>query len=57
MYTVHGHSGEILMQSESGCRYRPEIEMDLLSAGYIIRLDGKRLTKKEVAQRAEHYRN
>lgn len=57
MYTVCGHSGEILMQSESDCRYCPEIEMDLLSAGYIIRLDGKRLTKKEVAQRAEHYRN
>lgn len=32
MYTVHGHSGEILMQSKIGCRYPPEIEMDLLSS-------------------------
>ena len=54
MYTVHGHSGEILMQSESGCRYRPEIEMDLLSAGYTIRLDGKRITKKEVSDRIKN---
>lgn len=54
MYTVYGHSGEILMQSNSGCRYPPEIEMDLLSAGYTIRLDGKRITKKEVSDRIKN---
>lgn len=50
MYTVQGHSGAVLMQSEAGCRYCPETELSLLQAGYTIRLDGKRITQKEVSQ-------
>lgn len=52
MYTISRQSGEILMQSETDCRYPTEIELAILQAGYIIRLNRKKITKKEVLQNA-----
>ena len=47
-YSVHG----------SDIRYPPETELSMLSAGYTIRRDGKRITKKEIIQNAEqNHRN
>ena len=48
MYTVHGQNGELLMQSAMDFRYDAKTELSLLNSGHIIRLDGKRITKKEV---------
>ena len=38
---------ELVMQSTENCRYPKEVERSLMAAGYIIRLHGKRITKKE----------
>ena len=53
MYAVHRQDGTILMQSVMDFRYPPETELSLLSSGYVLKLNGKRITKKEVQQRAE----
>ena len=53
MYSVHGHDGTILMQSAMDFRYPPETELSLLNSGHVLKLNGKRITKKEVQQRAE----
>lgn len=57
-YSVHGSDGRTLMYTDSGIRYPPETELSILSAGYTIRRDGKRITKKEILQNAEqNHRN
>lgn len=53
MYSVHGQDGTILMQSAMDFRYPPETELSLLNSGHVLKLDGKRITKKEVQQRVE----
>lgn len=55
MYSVHGQDGTILMQSAMDFRYPPETELSLLNSGHVLKLNGKRITKKEVQQRAESY--
>lgn len=53
MYSVHGQDGTILMQSAMDFRYPPETELSLLNSGHVLKLNGKRITKKEVQQRVE----
>lgn len=53
MYTVHAQDGTIMMQSAMDFRYSPETELSLLSSGHVLKLNGKRITKKEVQERAE----
>lgn len=53
MYTVHGQDGTLLMQSVSDLRYDAGTELSLLNSGHTIRLNGKRITKKEAMQNAE----
>lgn len=53
MYTVHGQDGTILMQSAMDFRYDAKTELALLNSGHTIRLNGKRISKKEVMQNAE----
>ena len=53
MYTVHAQDGAIMMQSAMDFRYPPETELSLLNSGHVLKLDGKRITKKEVQQRVE----
>lgn len=53
MYTVHAQDGTILMQSAMDFRYSPETELSLLNSGHVLKLNGKRITKKEVQERAE----
>lgn len=57
-YSVHASDGRTLMYTDSDIRYTPETELSMLSAGYTIRRDGKRITKKEIMQNAEqNHRN
>ena len=41
------------MQSAMDFRYPPETELSLLNSGHVLKLNGKRITKKEVQQRVE----
>ena len=36
------------MVSQAGIRYSPEIELSLISAGCTVRLNGKKLSRKEI---------
>ena len=47
-YVVANPQGQTVLQATSGCRYPKKVEQDLLDNGYQIRLDGRKLTKKEV---------
>lgn len=53
MYTVHAQDGTILMQSAMDFRYSPETELSLINSGHVLKLNWKRITKKEVQERAE----
>lgn len=39
----------------ASCRYNRKTELSLLEAGYIIRLQGKKITKTELRLRKENY--
>ena len=45
-YKIYNPNGRLVCQGTS--RYSPEIELHMLSHGYTIKLNGKRLTKKEI---------
>lgn len=47
-YEVISPSGQPLMEATESCRYPRRIELDILDAGYTIRLNGKKLTKTEI---------
>lgn len=53
MYAVHAQDGTILMQFAMDFRYSPETELSLLNSCHVLKLNGKRITKKEVQERAE----
>ena len=40
--------GQQLMRGPVECRYSPLVELGMLEAGYEIRVNGRKLTKKEV---------
>lgn len=46
-YSVLGPSGRPLMVSQAGIRYAPGIELSLISSGCTVRLNGKKLSRKE----------
>ncbi len=43
--------GKCVLAAEERCRYPKDVELDLMENGYVIRLHGKRITKKEALQR------
>lgn len=47
-YKVINRSGEQVLQAKESCRYPKKVELELLEAGYTIKLHGKKITKKEV---------
>ena len=48
MYEVIGPDGQPKMAAPVSCRYPKHIELQMLEAGYTIKVDGKRLTKTEL---------
>lgn len=44
-YQIFNPLGQEIMHAPEECRYPPRIELDMLEAGYTIRLHGKRITK------------
>lgn len=51
-YQVIDPDGNTVLQAAESCRYSKEVELGLLKHGYTIRLNGKKITKKE-AQRSD----
>lgn len=47
-YVVFDPKGKPVLEAAESCRYPKRIELDLLEAGYTIRLHGKKITRKEV---------
>lgn len=47
-YIVYDQKGRPILRATLPCRYDRETERNLLQAGYTIRIDGRKLTKKEV---------
>lgn len=47
-YVVINPAGEPVLQASENCRYPKQIELQLMDAGYTIRIHGRKLTKKEV---------
>lgn len=52
-YTVHNRAGKCVLRTTVGYRYPPDIEMSLLENGYTIKIDGKKLTMKDVKGRVQ----
>lgn len=47
-YKAFNPVGEVVLQSIPECRYPRAVELQMLEAGYTIRLHGKKLTKADV---------
>ncbi len=47
-YEVYDRSGRRVLTAPESCRYDKRTERSLMKAGYSIKLNGKRITKKEV---------
>lgn len=55
-YTIHNPTGELVLQAPEGCRYSRQVELELLAAGYAIRLHGRKITKKELTESVKNRR-
>ena len=49
-YKVYNRDGRQVLSAPESCRYDRETERSLQAAGYTIKLNGKRITKKELAE-------
>lgn len=47
-YRVFDRDGRPVLSAPLSCRYDRETERDLLENGYTIKINGKKLTKKEM---------
>lgn len=47
-YEVINPAGQPVMVAKENCRYPRRLELDMLDAGYIIKLNGKRLSKADI---------
>lgn len=52
-YQVFDPYGVPVMSATEDCRYPRDLELDMLAAGYTIRLHGRRITKKELTGSAK----
>lgn len=55
-YTIHNPTGGLVLQAPESCRYSRQVELDLLAAGYTIRLHGRKITKKELTENVKNRR-
>ena len=50
-YHVYNRDGRLMMSGPEKMRYTKKTELNLLEAGYTIKLHGKKITKKEITER------
>lgn len=46
-YQVYNSEGALVLQAPESCRHSKIVERDHLENGYTIKLNGKKITKKE----------
>lgn len=46
-YQVYDSTGTLVLQAAESCRHPKKVELDLLENGYTIKINGRKLTKKE----------
>lgn len=49
-YQVYNPAGDLVLQAPASCRYLRPRERQLLDAGYTIRLEGKKILKRDVKE-------
>lgn len=49
-YQIRNPAGALVLQAPSICRYPRPLERQLLEAGYSIRLDGKKILKRDLKE-------
>lgn len=47
-YKVYNPDGVLVMSAPERCRYDKSTELSMMEVGYVIRLNGKRLTKTDI---------
>ena len=52
-YQVFDSSGRLVLDTNVRCRYSRSMELSLLDAGYVVKIDGKRLTKTDIRRGAD----
>ena len=55
-YTIRNPAGEVVLQAPESCRYSRQVELELLAAGYTIRLHGPKITNKELTENVKNRR-
>lgn len=48
VYQIYNQHGELLCEATEGVRYSKDTELVMLENGYTIKLNGRKLTKKEI---------
>lgn len=49
-YQVYNPAGALVLQAPESCRHTKKVEQDHLENGYTIKINGRKLTKKEAKQ-------
>lgn len=49
-YQVYNSAGTLVLQAPESCRHSKKVEQDHLENGYTIKLNGRKITKKEAKQ-------
>ena len=50
-YQVFNRDGRLIMSCPEKMRYKKSTELSLIEHGYTIKLNGKKITKKEITER------
>ena len=50
-YKIYDREGRLVMSAPEACRYPPKTELSLMEAGHTIKLNGKKITKKELQKK------
>lgn len=50
-YQVYNSDGTLVLQAPESCRHSKKVEQDLMENGYTIKLNGRKITKKEANSR------